>query len=174
MEGGHKAKIQGGINMAKIAEVLETKLKSVQLKYNTLMNTADAFPPNGPSPIQFTTRKKPSPIISVESLPEHNDAIQSAMLKYILDKYGKNGKDILLPKQEDLLPLYIEAYLLKQQENLPPLYIEAYLKQQFIKFKEDDLETTHTILQIVHDAGENVKVGSIPSTPKRRPASMGG
>ena len=58
------------------------------------------------------------------------------MLKYILEKYGKQGENILSQREENLLPLYIEGYLLKQNFTDP--------NGEF-----------HTILQLVHEAGES-------------------
>ncbi len=113
---------------------VEEQIKAIQLAYNTLEKPADPWIANRPAPMQFTHRK-PNPMISAEMRPEKNAGIEQAMLNYIVDKYGQHGEDILSPKEENLLPLYIEGYLLKQNFTDPQG-----------KF--------HTILQLVREAGE--------------------
>ena len=115
-------------------KLIEEKIQAIQLKYSALKKPADPWIANRPAPMQFIHRK-PNPIICAEMQPERNAGIEQAMLKYIVDRYGKHGENILSPKEENLLPLYIEGYLLKQNFTDP--------QGEF-----------HTILQLVREAGE--------------------
>ncbi|HQZ88220.1 MAG TPA: hypothetical protein PLV31_04180 [Gammaproteobacteria bacterium] len=119
-------------------KAIKEQLEAIQFKYDALKPSSTSFAGTGSRPMQFTT---PKPKISVETLPEKNDAIQSAMLEYILNKYGKKGKNILSPKEENLLLFYIEGYLLNQN------FIDP--KGEF-----------HTILQLVHEAGAECQIDS--------------
>lgn len=134
------------------------QLQAIQLKYNALRGSSASFTATGSAPMQFTT-PKPRPKISVETPSEKNDAIQSAMLEYILDTYGKNGKDILLfPRDEKLLTTYIEAYV----------------EQLDVRDLKGDL---HAILAMVREAGEIVARESNPKPQSARrgmSASLGG
>jgi hypothetical protein len=113
---------------------IEEKIQAIELKYGALEKPTDFWIANRPAPVQFTYRK-PNPMISAEMSPEKNAAIEQAMLKYIVDRYGERGENILSSKEENLLPLYIEGYLLKQNFTDP--------QGEF-----------HTILQLVREAGE--------------------
>lgn len=113
---------------------VEEQMQAIQIKYSTLKKPADPWIANRPAPMQFTHRK-PNPMISAEMRPEKNAGIEQAMLKYIVDKYGEHGENILSPREGNLLPLYIEGYLLKQNFTDP--------QGEF-----------HTILQLVREAGE--------------------
>lgn len=116
---------------------IEERLQAVQLKYDALKDSTASLTPTSPLPMQFT-RPRPRPMISVETPSEKNDAveqtIEQTMLKYILEKYGKQGRNILSQKEENLLPLYIEGWLLNQNFTDP--------NGEF-----------HTILRLVHEAG---------------------
>jgi hypothetical protein len=113
---------------------MKDQAQAIQLKYSALKKPADPWIANHPALMQFT-HQKPNSIISIEMPSEKNDGIEQAMLKYIVDKYGNHGENILSPREENLLPLYIEGYLLKQNFTDP--------QGEF-----------HTILQLVREAGE--------------------
>ncbi len=117
-------------------EPIAKQLQAIQLEYDDLKSSSPSFSTPNPAPMQFTT-PKPRPMVSVEKPSEKNNAIEQTMLKYILEKYGKQGENILSQREENLLPLYIEGYLLKQNFTDP--------NGEF-----------HTILQLVHEAGERV------------------
>lgn len=133
---------------------IEEQLEAVQRKYGALGvlkgSSVSAAAPNLTSTlIQFTANKlKPTPNTSVKVPPEKSAAIQAAMLTHILETYGKNGKDILFPRDEKLLPTYIEAYV-EQLEVSDP---------------KGDL---HTILAIVREAGEKLGVESKPESVEK-------
>ncbi|HXH55229.1 MAG TPA: hypothetical protein VNK03_05760 [Gammaproteobacteria bacterium] len=113
---------------------IEEQFQAIQLKYNPLKDSRAPFTAISPTPMQFKILK-PSPAISVKTSSEKNESVEQTMLKYILKKYGKQGENILSQREENLLPFYIEGYLLKQNFTDP--------NGEF-----------HTILQLVHEAGE--------------------
>ncbi len=122
---------------------IKEQLEAVQLKFkeasDTLKNSPSSLAPSDAAPVQFSShRPSPTNVADLVIETSKSDGIAERMLDYILKIYGKEGRNILLETEENLLPHYIDGYLLKQQ----------------LKLVDNKDGKFHKILQLVHAAGQ--------------------